>query len=329
MGQFDNYTNFAESVDSLKDRTIENGENVLEFGMKFLDKALRGIIKTDLILLGAGSGAGKSEAVFHIALHNAKKGKRVLLFALEAERDEVQIRQYYKLLAKRYFNDPFRIEGYVNYPDFYLGRCWPFLERYRSEVDAEMKKITNLEIRYSNSGYTLQNFAIDVESANNPDLIIVDHLHFFELGDEPENKAYKKAIQQIRDTVLEKKIPVILVSQLRKDSSAKFNSIIPTLADFHGSSDIFKVATKGIMFSSAEDLISPKDQNSRPTLVKAVKNRIDGSVKMYVGAMSYNFQTNTYNDDFFLGRLVWEKDLNTNRIVEKFKLENDLPRWAE
>lgn len=328
MNEFDNFKNFSENFNSLKQKTIENGEGLLSFGIPFLDKALRGIGKTDVVLLGAGSGAGKSEAAFHIAFHNASLGKKVLLFALEAEKEEVELRQLYKFLSKEYYSDQYRVPGGLNYPDFYYGKCWDMVDRYMKTASEKFNSIKNLFIRYSDEGYTLEKFAVDVHSYKDADLIVLDHLHYLELGDEPENKAFKKAVQKIRQTVLDYSIPVILVSQLRKESSGnRYTSAMPDLSDFHGSSDIFKVATKGIMLASGEGVVESDGSSSlRPTLVKAVKNRLDGSVKVYVGAMNYDFRTNAYSDKFQVGKLIWTQDPITKQRVERF--EKHEPYWA-
>lgn len=328
MNEFNKFTNFSENFDSLKESTIQNGIGLLSFGIPFLDDCLRGIAKTDVILLGASSGAGKSEAAFHIAFHNARLGKKVLLFALEAERKEVELRQLYKFLAKEYYLDPQRKYGRLNYPDFYYGKCWDLVGKYLETAREQFKRIENLFIRYSDEGYTLEKFAIDVQSYSDADLIVLDHLHYLELGDEVENKAFKKAVQKIRQTVLDYNIPVILVSQLRKESSnTRFVSAMPDLSDFHGSSDIFKVATKGIMLAPGDKVIeSNGSEHFRPTLIKAVKNRLDGSVKVYTGAMVYDFKTNSYDDTYTVGKLVWAMDPETKQRVEKF--EQELPYWA-
>ena len=55
-----------------------------KYGVKFLDDYLLGIKQTDFILIGAYSGAGKTELAYNIAFENAKK-TNVHLFALEAK----------------------------------------------------------------------------------------------------------------------------------------------------------------------------------------------------------------------------------------------------
>lgn len=332
----ENFTSFSSSEENskkLKAQRIKNGEKVIFLGIPFLDAAFRGVTRTDVVLLGAGSGAGKSEVVFHIAFYNASIGKKVLVLSLEAEDLEVEQRQMYKIFARKYFDDAFKVQDvYMNYTDFYFGRLEHIYEKYEKETLAEFEKFKTNYTRYTRKSYTLSDFALDVENASDADLIILDHLHYIDLNNDNENKAFKEALMKIRNTVLKHEIPVILVSQLRKDSasSSPYTSVMPDISDFHGSSDIFKIATKGIMFASGVGVVDSSDTAyRRPTLVKAVKNRIDGSVKIYTGCMAYNFKTNSYEDDFLVGSLVWEKDPLTNQRVEKFKIETDLPRWAK
>ena len=330
MSEFSNYTDFTADANVIRQVSIENGKGLLSFGIPFLDDSLRGISKTDLILLGAGSGGGKSELAFHIASHNASIGKKVLLFALEAERHEVGMRKMYKLLTKRFFADPDRDKSaYINYPDFYHGKLWKYLDKYLEDAQEEIALSASLRIRYSEHDYTLEKFAIDVESESDADLIVLDHLHYLELGDEPENKAFKKAIKKLRDTVLSYKIPIILVSQLRKENTNdRWGSVIPSLSDFHGSSDIFKVATKGIMIADGSEVVANEDLSRRPTLIRTVKSRIDGSIKQFIGCMGYDFKTNSYDMKYIVGKLQFEKDEVAKRQVEVFRKLPENPRWA-
>lgn len=331
MNDFINFKSVSQDADILKEATLKNGTGLINLGISYFDDAFRGITKTDIVLLGAGSGAGKSEAAFHIAFHNANIGKKVLLFALEAEKKEVELRQLYKIISKMFFDDRDKKVGkFINYTDFYYGRLWDSLDKYYSDAVKELKKSSNLFIRYSPTDFTLDDFIIEIESNDDADLIVLDHFHYLALGDEPENTAFKKAIKKIREVVLEKEIPIILVAQLRKDYIGANGSIMPDLADFHGSSDLYKIATKGIMFASGEKVT---DQTSdavyrRPTIMKAVKNRIDGSVKTAVGLMAYDYRTNSYDDKYLIGKLEWVKDENTKRNKEQFVSDVDIPRWA-
>jgi replicative DNA helicase len=75
------------------------GARALPYHHAFLDDYLRCIMPNDLILLGAETGAGKTELARHIGAANARNGKRVYYFALEAEDKEIERRTKYAELA--------------------------------------------------------------------------------------------------------------------------------------------------------------------------------------------------------------------------------------
>ena len=78
---------------------------ILKFGVSYLDDALLGILPNDLVLIGAPSGAGKTQLCVNIANANLAEGKRVHVFALEAEQDEWERRIKYQMLCQAYYSD--------------------------------------------------------------------------------------------------------------------------------------------------------------------------------------------------------------------------------
>lgn len=330
--QFTNFESTLDRVDRLQNQRRQNSQKVIQLGIPFFDACFRGISAQDVVLLGAGSGVGKSEAASHISFFNAKRGKRVLHLALEAEENEVEMRQAYKVFASCFFADPFRERRHISYTDFYFGRLEDLVDNYQTQIRAEFESAKTLLTRYVRKDYQMRDFVLDVENADNVDLIVLDHLHFIDFSGTNENQEFKNALKTIREVVLTKNIPVLLVSQLRKDTGLGGQSAMPDIADFHGSSDIFKIATKGIMLASGKNVckLNNDPATRRPTLMRAVKNRIDGSVKVYTGLMTYDTTRNAYEDDFHVGELVWKKDEITNLRVERFEPipTADLPHWA-
>ena len=74
------------------------------FGISFLDDALRGIYPSDLNVIAASTGFGKTELATLIAHENLEK-KQVLLIALEASYLELQRRIKYRYIAKHFFEN--------------------------------------------------------------------------------------------------------------------------------------------------------------------------------------------------------------------------------
>src|SRR4051812_7956577 len=86
----------------LKDRKYEAGLTA-EFGITYLDDALNGIRRSDLVIIAARTGAGKTELAATLALKNCLSGSKAILIALEAERFEVLRRLKYQMVASVFF----------------------------------------------------------------------------------------------------------------------------------------------------------------------------------------------------------------------------------
>jgi len=57
LNLLENMHNFETGAQAEREHRLENAKNMLHFGISFLDEALGGIYRNDLILLGANSKA--------------------------------------------------------------------------------------------------------------------------------------------------------------------------------------------------------------------------------------------------------------------------------
>lgn len=323
---------FTDSSDVLFNQSIisnikiENSKNILSFGVSFLDEALLGIGTHDLVLLGAPSGAGKTELATHIAFTNAKQGKRVVYFALEAERNEIELRTTYKYKSMSYYKSGGKL--YTSYDLWLQGGC-EHIEDTRIDFPKINKE--SLRTRYISGDYSIGDFILDYnEIVNDSDLIIVDHIHYFDLESENENKEYKNIIKKLRNEVLQNGKPMVVVSHIKK-KDRRYPVIVPDQEDFHGTSDLTKIATKvvslspqwdfGIYKKSIDGGVLKIEENDF-TFMKAAKNRRNGSPTRYTSAVKYDSRTNSYHNSYYLG---------TQKTKDKeviFLAELDLPKWA-
>ncbi len=308
------------------EQTEKRGQFELTFGVKFLDKALDGIIKSDIILLGAPTGAGKTELVANIARANTEKGKKVFFFALESDENEIEARMIYAKAASLFFKDPNRPRGLdVSFSSFYRGKIgdefYPYFEQACKELSKPMQN--QFVIYRGAESFDINRFLSNVAKIqHDADLVIIDHLHYFDLESDKENVEYTKIIKAIRDLSLRTSIPIILVAHLRKKDKNS-SALMPDIDDFHGTSNISKIATKAI-------LIAPKYStdmsNQWETYMRPAKYRVQGTRTRFIGIARFDITTNTYVDDFVLGTISRDKK---NR--EEFKaIEKDKwPTWAE
>jgi len=318
------FQSFNARIATEREERIDQAKHLLTFGVRFLDVMLGGIARHDLVLLGAKTGRGKTELATIIATQNAARGKHVHYVALEAEDKEIERRTKFKLLAKLISDraaSPSARER-MNYLDWRYGRLedvtatW---EALAQELLAERFATLYTYYRHGKFGAAdLEQLILEVESET--DLVVLDHLHYVDSDDPNENRGYKLVVKKIRDVALRIGKPVLIVAHVRK-SDRRQEVLIPNEEDFHGTSDVPKIATKAVMLAPAFDRPSnvPYVWN---TYMRITKCRPDGERTRFVGVVPYNARLGNYEDRFVLGRLK-----NNDQEFEEVP-DDELPRYA-
>jgi hypothetical protein len=323
-GQFET---FAQRVDSEREERTALGRNRLSFGVHFLDVALKGIFANDLILLGAKTGRGKTHLATLIAMTNAAKGKHVFYFALEAEKKEIERRQKFTLLSEMVRAGCAATRNWeradrMNYLDWYAGDLEDITGPYEASVsEAIGKKYATLHTYYREQDFYAEHFeALVMQHQAEADLFILDHLHYVDSEDPNDNRGYKTIVKKVRDTALRIGKPVVVIAHLRK-SDRRSGRLVPDEEDFHGTSDVPKMATKIVLLAPAFDYDSG-DPHLWPTYISPAKCRPDGSRTRYVGRVLFDQRTGKYLDDYEIGTMT--ADATKFEIADARKI----PRWA-
>jgi KaiC/GvpD/RAD55 family RecA-like ATPase len=312
--------------DSLYSIQTRPQEERAYFGITYLDAALKGIAKNDLVLIAGLTGTGKTEMGTMIAQTNLRAGKRVLYVALEAEEDEITDRMRFNALVKRYkesggkdclLYDEYRDGNYnillrdeMKQVDRIMeAEYGSFSAFYRDEQDrkfgtAEMKKLVE-------------------ENYQNTELFIFDHLHYFDLWGENENIAMRALLHEMRDVVLIFGRPIVLIAHIRKRTEDR---IVPIIEDLHGSSDIVKTGTKLIFLAPYYGKEIPAG-NKYPTIFYCAKYRRLGIVARYAGIQLFDPLSNSYDPSVWLGTV-------SNMCTKFTPIKKDLfkdptPVWAQ
>lgn len=290
-------------VNELRDRKAM-AVRAIEYHQTFLDECLRGILPYDLVLLGAPSGIGKTDLALSIASANARAHRTVHYFALEAEPRELERRMKFAMLSRDAYRDqhPNRLD--LNYADWLLGKCEHVCADYNARIDQRMlEQYGSLWTYYRGAKFDhidLQKAIVEIHE--HTDLIVIDHLHYVDNEDgESESHGLGETVKTIRDIALRIGKPIILVAHMRKrDPRAK--QLIASLDDFHGSSNITKIATQVITIEHAADIEPPKWWLA-PTYVSVLKDRRAGAPRLT--AMAYfDRRVKTYESVYTLGRLA-------------------------
>jgi hypothetical protein len=307
------FENVGSRAAAEREKRTKQAQTGLTFGVPFLDRALGGIFPNDLVLIGAKTGVGKTTFATMIAQVNAIAGKRVHYFALEAEPLEIERRIKFNLLARRIRKHISGDHDDVNYLDWYMGRIEHKAERFEAEVNEIIaKNLSTLHTYYREADFYAENFEQMVTAIQGEtDLIILDHLHYVDTDDANENRGYKKIVKKIRDVALLVGKPMVVVAHVRK-GDRRNAQVVPGLEDFHGTSDVPKIATKAVMIAAAFDQNSG-DPCLWPTYISPAKCRFEGSRTRYVGLCSFDVRTGLYEEDFALGRVsldgsTWETE---------------------
>jgi hypothetical protein len=294
-----------ERAERLAERT-----HALTYGVEFLDRLFGGIFPNDNVLVGAKTGAGKTELLTTIAAANAELGHRVRYFALEAERREITRRLKYRELMHRGYSEAMKkgvVPSYLDWrqADAELDAAVAMLEPQVERDLVERYGGDRLVMLYRMGGFSVDDFvSIAEETVDQTDLYILDHLHYIEMPDDNENRGLTKILQAISDLSLRLNRPIVMAAHLRKEQQAQKGNerLIPSLDDFQGTSNLSKISTKILMVGPAK-----KEKASSywlsPTFMQAQKLRRDGSRCAWVGCVEFNHRTGGYENAFRLGKV--------------------------
>ena len=296
----------------------------LKYEVQFLDDILRGILPHDLILIGAETGAGKTELAKQIAMFNAFEGKRVHYFALEAEPNEIERRIKFSILTEIARSEKVRFDfADLNYPDWYRGKCEHIVGPFNERAERRMAKVLKTMFTYyrgNSFGHAdIKRLLLAIQSET--DLVILDHLHYVDIDDENENRGFNDTVKMIRDVTLGMGKPMILVAHLRKKSTQGKRQIVPVLDDFHGSSNITKIVTHAVMLAPAR-CIERRTPGKANTFIHVPKDRMGGATGI-VAMCQFELSTRTYDAKYTLGR--------PSQGGDGFEVLDavEVPRWAK
>jgi replicative DNA helicase len=329
----------ASSVRTTEERQerIDQQGKLLSYGISYLDEVTGGIPQNELIVVGAKTGVGKTQLITQIAATNAKQGKRVALFALEAEKYEIERRIKFGILSRRYRVGVNRGEitnpQPLDYRSWRQGKYEDIFGKWDETVNRMIAKdYATLNTIYRSGGnYSMKELERDITRlATNTDLIIVDHLHYIDIDGDNENHEVTEIMKNLRDLAIMLGKPIVLVAHMRKTMGGKKNApLVPDLEDFHGASNITKIATTCIILAPCYDAEftgirpdsfydDPATKQSVtstlwPTYIRVAKFRLDGAITRHTAVAFFDSALGAYREEYAVGRLVandchWEPE---------------------
>jgi replicative DNA helicase len=232
----------AESFDRL-DELHKQGEGLrgVPTGFSDLDDALAGMQKSNLIILAARPGVGKTSLAMNIAQHVAVQLKRsVGFFALEMSKEELVDR----LLVGQADIDAWKLKtGKLNEDDFTkLSNAMGELAEAPLYID-DTPGLSLLEMRTK---------ARRLQAEHGLDFLIVDYLQLAHSRNlENRVQEVSEISQGMKNIARELKVPVLALSQLSRAVETRGGNK-PQLSDLRDSGSIEQDADV-VMFLSRED----------------------------------------------------------------------------
>lgn len=318
----------SQRLDGERARRLADAKKIIPLGVAFLDDSLGGLMPSDLLILTARTGAGKTQLASSIAELAALNQRRVVGFFLEADRGEIERRMKFRALAQSYADGAARRSAereqhrILSFGQWMRGELDDVFGPHEESTDRALAKLmgSNLRSVYRGKSFTLD----DTERAmlamqDHADLFVVDHLGYIDGDDKDENRAVTAIMEKLRDLVLQLHKPVLLVAHQRKEDASR-PTLVPPLREILGTGNVTKIATRVVALAPA-----PRAKagawHLAPTYMQVLKDRLDGASQL-VAKVVFDKSTGTYRDSYELGIAVREGNSEDWVRIE------DRPWWA-
>ena len=228
-------------------------------GYKYLDTVTSGLNKSDLILIAARPGMGKTSFALNIATNVARRGdKEVAIFSLEMSKEQ---------LATRMLSTEALVDSHKLRSGFLTSEDW-----VRLATSAGV--LSGLPMYFDDTaGVTVQQIKAKLRRMKNLGLVVIDYLQLMTSTLKTDNRVLviSEITRQLKIMAKELDIPVILLSQLSRGPESR-NDKRPMLSDLRESGSIEQDAD--IVMFLYRDAYYNKDSDT-PNLSECIiaKNR--------------------------------------------------------
>lgn len=197
-------------------------------GISALDKITTGLNRSDLIILGARPGMGKTSLALNIARNVAVNAKKtVCFFSLEMTRDQ---------LAQRLLSNEASIESQKLRTGELTPDEWTRLTQAGSVLGSAELYLDET------AGITVQQMKAKLRRMKKVDLVIIDYLGLISPSSNRKNDNRVQQVQEITGALKamakDLKIPVLCCAQLSRGTEQKGKSHKPALSDLRESGSI-------------------------------------------------------------------------------------------
>ncbi len=236
-----------------------------------LDKAITGLNKSDLLIIGARPAMGKTSLALNLARNTAMLGKRkVLFFSLEMTKQQ---------LAERVLSTEARVESTKMRTGNISNEEW-------SKLATATSVLANCELYFDDtSNMTVSEMKSRIRRLKDVDAVFVDYLQLMKSGGRSESRVQEvsEITRNLKLMAKDLNIPVVVLAQLARSTEGRGKSHRPQLSDLRESGSIEQDADIVIMlyrdeyYSAEKKDGEPEDNEPRPAINEAefiiAKNR--------------------------------------------------------
>lgn len=249
----------GETTDALAQEAQEYREALpgIETGLPELDRLMGGLRPSDLVLLGARPGEGKTSLALNVTLDAALRGARVLVFSLEMSLRQIGIRLLFS--HARVDARPLAERGIYSADD-------------RKKIRNANESLRRLPIRVDDSPVTpveLRSKARQLRRDPGLDLIVVDYLQLMRAGDDGRRRFENRNLEiadisrSLKLLAKELDVPVLALSQLSRAPEQR-DAAAPRLSDLRESGSLEQDADI-VLFLHRERRPAPRaNENGAP-----------------------------------------------------------------
>ena len=229
-------------------------------GFSMLDQYIGGLNKSDLILMAARPGMGKTAIALNMALHAARKsGKTVVIFQLEMSKSQLATR----LLSSEALVDSKKLRmGNLNDDDWQrMAGATDLLQRLPILID-------------ENSGITVPEMKAKCRRLGKDlGLIVIDYLQLMHSPKHSDNRVQEVAeiSRSLKIMAKELQVPVLCCSQLSRGPESRSDKR-PMLSDLRESGSIEQDADI-VLFIYRDDYYNNESEKKNAAELIVAKNR--------------------------------------------------------
>ena len=245
----------------------------LSTGLHDLDHKINGLNKSDLLLIAARPGMGKTSLALNIALDVAKKSaKTVAFFSLEMSREQLAMR----LLSN---------ESFVDNQKLLTGRL---TEEDWTKIGIASSALSQTDIRVDdNPSISVAEMNAKCRRLDNLGLVLIDYLQLMTSAGNGQTSNNANRVQVVSDIsralkimAKELNVPVICLSQLSRANESRTDKR-PMLSDLRESGAIEQDADE-VLFIYRDDYYHPDTPEKNVAEIIVAKNRHGetGTVKL-------------------------------------------------